>query len=289
MKIMKKFKNALMTTILTLPLIISQSYAVGFHSAGGGGGSSRGGSYSSSGSGSGDFLLEIILYLVIAIAISIFTYISNKKKGELANAKIKHLKSLQSSHLSEDTNFSIELIESRIQNNILDVLYGLADNDEELVRTYCTDNFINLVNSEDESNEKIREGIVRELKRRAKHICWIDTKLDSIYSDEAFDYIKLKLSFKTIDETGFVYPLNNITVVLKRRDKVITESLNQTPKLKNCKSCGAPMDFNATHTCEYCGHTSRLSEDDTWMIDDLYTSPSDYSSSDIRDLRDLTS
>lgn len=274
---MKNFKNALMTTILTLPLIISQSYAVGFHSAGGGGGSSSGGSYSSSGSGSGsgDPLLGIILYLVIAIAISIFTYISNKKKGELANAKIKHLKSLQSSHLSEDTNFSIELIESRIQNNILDVLYGLADNDEELVRTYCTDNFVNLVNSEDEDDEKIRERIISALKERAKHICWIDTKLDSIYSDEAFDYIKLKLSFKTIDETGFVYPLNHITVVLKRRDKVITESLNQTPKLKNCKSCGAPMDFNATHTCEYCGHTSRLSEDDTWMIDDLYITQSD--------------
>lgn len=266
MKIMKNIKNYLIIAVTPL-LFTSQSFAVGFHSAGSS-------SFSSSSSSEGS-LEEVIIFIILAIAMSIWGYIELKKKAKLANANIKHLKSLQSTHLTEDINFSIELLESRIQNNILDVLYGLADNDEKLVRTYCTDNFMNLINSEDESNEKIRNAVVLELKKRAKHICWIDVKVDSIYDDGSFDYIKLNLNFKTINKAGYVTPIDRITVILKRRDKVITESLNQKPKLKNCKSCGAPMDFNATHTCEYCGHTSRLSEDDTWMIDDLYTTPLD--------------
>lgn len=253
-KVNKINQLILLITCTLFILLPSESLAVGFHSAGGGGG---GGSSSSGGDGS------LLGYIFILIIFAIISYISKKRRGFVADAKRASLLAAKDSFLIEDYNFSIDILESQIQNNILDVLYALRDEDIEQLDVYCTEDFISQISN---SNNFTLNSLVD----LSGHICWIDSDINNIYSDDNYDFIDLKLSFKVInDETGTISSIPGAIVSLKRRDKVISPGLNQRPQVNNCKSCGAPMDFNASHTCNYCGSISKLSEDDTWMICDI--------------------
>lgn len=255
-KVNKINQLILLITCTLFTLLPSESLAVGFHSAGGGGGGGGGGGSSSSG-GDGDLLGSIFILIVLAI----ISYLAKKRRGFIADMKRASLLSSKDSFLSEDYNFSIDILESQIQNNILDVLYALRDKDIEQLDVYCTEDFISEISN---------NFTVNSLADLAGHICWIDSDINNIYSDDNYDFIDLKLSFKVInDETGAISSIPGAIVSLKRRDKVISPGLNQRPQVNNCKSCGAPMDFNASHTCNYCGSISKLSEDDTWMICDI--------------------
>lgn len=240
---MKNKIKYILSTIMYLFLVsVTEINAVGFHSSGSS-------SSSSSSSSSGGNLFGLIILSIIYI---ILTKIGKQKARE----KQERLKNQTALFLSEDINFCDELLESQIQNNILDVLYAINDNNINELYIYCTDNFI----------QNHRE-IISNLNLNVDHIAWLTTEIQNINSDNIYDYIELSLKFDIINGTSTTTKYH--TVILKRADKVITKGLNQSRTLNACKCCGAPMDYKKTYTCEYCGNQSKLSEQDTWLIDNI--------------------
>lgn len=178
------------------------------------------------------------------------------KSGDL-NEKVREL-------ISENEDFSIQLVEDKASNGYLQILTAVAENDPSIMRRFVNDDVFELV------RRRMTDG-----KIAFNRIFLNDVYLVGVHESDGKNHlsIAIKSSYQRVAiKEGKAAKLDlamvsNIEVVIMSRDRGASASKGSI-YAHSCASCGAPVENSLELKCGYCS-TALNSTSNEWIITGL--------------------
>ena len=209
--------------------------------------------YSSSYSGEAD--AGDVLFIVLAIFIfAIFIIAYGSKETSKATRSYRYndisLEELQK-YLPDKT---IEQVKKDVFARFVNIQEAWMNFDYDALREYCTDELYNTYVSQLETLKlKNGQNIMSDYQN-------LDMKITNITSEN--NVVSL-IVYAEIRFHDYVINMKTNEVIRGTKERLMTNHYLMTfvikksdaKSLKNCPSCGAPFEHNASGVCEYCGST----------------------------------
>ena len=209
--------------------------------------------YSSSYSGEAD--AGDIIFIVLAIFIfAIFIIVYGSKATSTTTSNYRYndisLEDLQK-YLPDKT---LEQVKKDVFARFVNIQDAWMNFDYDALREYCTDELYNTYVSQLETLKlKNGQNIMSDYQN-------LDMKITDITSENNVISLTVYAKIRFYD---YVINTKNNKVIRGSKDRLITNNYLMTfvvkksdaKSIKNCPSCGAPFEHNASGICEYCGST----------------------------------
>ncbi|MBN1499285.1 MAG: Tim44 domain-containing protein, partial [Spirochaetes bacterium] len=174
--------------------------------------------------------------------------------------------------ISENNDFSVQLVEDKASNGYLQILTAKTLNDPKIMRRFVSDEYFIKVNAEI-GNDRISYN----------RLFLNDVSLIGIKEDGGYNklFISVKASYQRVMTDGnkinIIDPfvVSDTNIVVMKRSKKAGETKGSLYS-HNCPSCGGKLDDTLDINCQYCGSVLNNNRIE-WIIDDI-CSITEYSS-----------
>ena len=209
--------------------------------------------YSSSYSGEAD--AGDIIFIVLAIFIFAIIIIAFGSKGAKTSTSSYHYNDISLEDLQKYLpGKTLEQVKKDVFARFVNIQDAWMNFDYDALREYCTDELYNTYVSQLETLKlKNGQNIMSDYQN-------LDMKITNITSENNVVSLTVYAEIRFHD-----YVINTKTNEVTRgsKDRLMTNHYLMTfvikkgdaKSIKNCPSCGAPFEHNASGICEYCGST----------------------------------
>ena len=209
--------------------------------------------YSSSYSGEAD--AGDIIFIVLAIFIFAIIIIAFGSKGAKTSTSSYHYNDISLEDLQKYLpGKTLEQVKKDVFARFVNIQEAWMNFDYDALREYCTDELYNTYVSQLETLKlKNGQNIMSDYQN-------LDMKITNITSENNVVSLTVYAEIRFHD-----YVINTKTNEVTRgsKDRLMTNHYLMTfvikkgdaKSIKNCPSCGAPFEHNASGICEYCGST----------------------------------
>ena len=209
--------------------------------------------YSSSYSGEAD--AGDIIFIVLAIFIFAIIIIAFGSKGTKTSTSSYHYNDISLEDLQKYLpGKTLEQVKKDVFARFVNIQDAWMNFDYDALREYCTDELYNTYVSQLETLKlKNGQNIMSDYQN-------LDMKITNITSENNVVSLTVYAEIRFHD-----YVINTKTNEVTRgsKDRLMTNHYLMTfvikkgdaKSIKNCPSCGAPFEHNASGICEYCGST----------------------------------
>lgn len=259
----KKFKSLICILLCTFAILTTLNVKAdsGWDSSYDSGGSSWSSSDSWSSSSdysssySGDVDGSDVVFLVLAIFIFAIIIIAFGSKGTKTSTSSYHYNDISLEDLQKYLpGKTLEQVKEDVFTRFVNIQEAWMNFDYDALREYCTDELYNTYVSQLETLKlKNGQNIMSDYQN-------LDMKITNITSEN--NVISL-IVYAEIRFHDYVINMKTNEVIRGSKDRLMTNHYLMTfvikkgdaKSIKNCPSCGAPFEHNASGICEYCGST----------------------------------
>ena len=260
----KKFKSLICILLCIFAVVTTLNVKAdsGWDSSYDSGGSSWSSSSSSwssssdySSSYSGDVDGGDVVFLVLAIFIFAIIIIAFGSKGTKTSTSSYHYNDISLEDLQKYLpGKTLEQVKKDVFARFVNIQDAWMNFDYDALREYCTDELYNTYVSQLETLKlKNGQNIMSDYQN-------LDMKITNITSEN--NVVSLT-AYAEIRFHDYVINMKTNEVIRGSKDRLMTNHYLMTfvikkgdaKSIKNCPSCGAPFEHNASGICEYCGST----------------------------------
>lgn len=204
---------------------------------------------------SGDVDGGDVVFLVLAIFVFAIIIIAFGSKGTKTSTSSYHYNDISLEDLQKYLpGKTLEQVKKDVFARFVNIQDAWMNFDYDALREYCTDELYNTYVSQLETLKlKNGQNIMSDYQN-------LDMKITNITSEN--NVVSLT-AYAEIRFHDYVINMKTNEVIRGSKDRLMTNHYLMTfvikkgdaKSIKNCPSCGAPFEHNASGICEYCGST----------------------------------
>lgn len=204
---------------------------------------------------SGDVDGSDVVFLVLAIFIFAIIIIAFGSKGTKTSTSSYHYNDISLEDLQKYLpGKTLEQVKKDVFARFVNIQEAWMNFDYDALREYCTDELYNTYVSQLETLKlKNGQNIMSDYQN-------LDMKITNITSENSVVSLTVYAEIRFHD---YVINVKTNEVTRGSKDRLMTNHYLMTfvvkkgdaKSIKNCPSCGAPFEHNASGICEYCGAT----------------------------------